>query len=146
MSKQEKTYRGRLHDLLEETLDYYRYSNRGVTKGGSCNYETPDGAMCAAGRLMKKAARRCIIFQGQNGASIVSLLDIGNQNYMGKEILKKRYRDIEPHFLSTLQNLHDEDWYWVKTDAGWKLSPDGQLKAGAIRDEIDEGKYGGGVS
>lgn len=113
--------------LLDETVEYYKTNPRAATKN-SCYYQTPDGHMCAIGRLLKNPAEIEKKFAGWGVDTISGL----------KKHLKPEYKhfvvgDNHP-FLTKLQTLHDHRGHWKPNlRGGYYLTEEGEQFCQSIR-------------
>jgi hypothetical protein len=123
MTEVKKTY----EDLLNETVEHYNLSNRGVNEATArCCYLTDDGKPCAIGRILKEPEK----FREYN-YSIDVLIDKG---YLDPaRDFKEEYASLnDVGLLHSIQYLHDADFNWTKRG----ISEQGLDKVKYIRQQI----------
>ena len=113
------------YQLLNEVIEFYRHNQRATYKG-TCSYYHR-GNVCAIGMMMKEPQK----FSGFAGA-ISALVD----KYDFNDIIKPEYLGFEDMMYMMLQNLHDNDFSWEKTESGNALSKYGERQVEHIRDWI----------
>lgn len=107
-------------DLLNETREYYRTHQRGVssTSTGGCQYLTEAGHMCGVGRCFSDEGRE--LFGGFDGY-VLDLLDemIGRYG-TPYDFFKPQYHHLlnDLTLWESIQTLHDNDAHWVANETG----------------------------
>jgi hypothetical protein len=107
-------------EIIKETVEYYKNNNRGIIPGGTCQYLSEDGDMCAVGR--------CLENPEDIGTKAIDA-DCLIADY-GDGIFKKQYQGHDPRFWQKLQNFHDtgQNWNPYKTKKGNRLTEQGKVK------------------
>lgn len=118
--------------LLEDTVKYYSEdtSRRAMGENG-CMYLTEDGKKCAVGRFLVKD------FDYENLNEFNSVQDLYREYQGTDEFLIPEYRGYDISFWSSLQGLHDGNFYW---DAEG-LTEFGENTVERIKNQINEGYY-----
>ena len=117
-------------EILNDTIEYYKTHDRGVVSKngviGGCTYDNGEGGQCAVGcRMTKKAIAHLTKTDNLNQITVSNLSD---ENDSIDHLLQKKYRGHNLSFWEQLQSLHDSERNWSKTDEGWELSMDGEIR------------------
>lgn len=92
------------HQIIDETVEYYKNNPRSKDGDGNCVYNGPNGEKCAFSRLAKPDFD-FKYFEGENCAAIL------NKAFQ-EDILLPEYCGHPNGFYADLQALHDRDYYW----------------------------------
>ena len=102
--------------IITETLEYYK-DHECASLGGECEYTMRDSCgkktHCAVGRCLKKKFQTYKFSDQFFGMSSDVILEDENH-------LKNRYLGMGDDFWTSLQCLHDTDYYWIKNTGGFK--------------------------
>ena len=106
-------------DIINETINFYKKSNRGYIQG-SCQYYTEEGNMCAVGRCMISPEDSQVKYGMGTIRGVVCRLnnidlttpesDLDTKSV--DQLLKPEYHGHNVGFWTDLQMLHDESSNW----------------------------------
>lgn len=130
-----------MSNLLDETIKYYGknpFEHRAL-KNDTCYYyikKSKDSPKrkCAVGRCLKHPKK----FQKMVDKKFDSLIsfDVIVRNLLVPEF-KEEYQGIPNEFWSSLQYLHDQNYFWNTLPSGKGLSVHGRTYAQKIRDKFN---------
>ena len=113
-----------LHNMVNDTVEWYTNNPRTETLNGSCQYLDAKGNRCAFGRYVRDEHIAAVHrFEGTSAAQVLDEL--------GDNIMKVTSIPID--FWEVLQELHDDD-------RPWRLGSSEQIGQ-HIHEYIDDGWY-----
>lgn len=101
-------------ELVKETVDYYTEepTRRSLDSKNHCMYKTPDGKMCAVGRLLdeEKMKKLRIEYSDLNREGSIDGYLTGWLNFHSitiNDLLKDEYKGVSRQCLIDIQDFHD---------------------------------------
>jgi len=121
------------HQIIDETVEYYRTHSRALCSSNRCVYITSDGLVCAHSRCLTEDVRNQMDVDSPYG-SAKELIEEFNDGDLGDDIHQEQYRGHSMHFWIDIQGLHDNKGNWVKTEKGNDLTIQGNQVVAKLKE------------